>query len=140
MSDLSTQAKRAVQAEFRGQQISYGEPPEPIITVAPVHPDFGPIEVLDDEVELTVHCGRFTHVHISNYDEGITPEEHNTRVVASLVTLLHEIFADRVEFWGSHRSGGGFRTRGSQGPVSKALGVTEAEFTWSGPIKNGRTG
>lgn len=140
MTTLSALAKHAVQVNFPGLAMSYGEPPEAIITVEPVHPDFGPVEVLDDEVELTVHCGRFTHVHLSNFDEAITPEERNARIVADLIDFLRDVFADRVEFWGSHRSGGGCRVRHSQGPVSQFLGVADAEFTWSGPIKNGRTG
>jgi hypothetical protein len=131
--------KAAVRVNFPDSTVSYGESPEPIVTIAPMHPDFGTIEVIDDECELTVACGNFTHVHMSNYDEGISPEEREKRIIASLIDFLADVFTDRVEFWGSHQGGGGCRLRKSQGPVSEfALG--SATFTWSGPIKNGRTG
>jgi hypothetical protein len=139
MSNLSDMTKEAVRREFPDLRVSFGEPPDPIVTIAPMHPDFGTIEVIDEEVELTVNCGNFTHGHLSNYDEGISTDERDKRIVASLVTFLSDVFADRVEFWGSHRGGGGCRLRGSQGRVSRLV-IGGATFTWSGPIKNGRTG
>jgi hypothetical protein len=117
MSELTTLAKHAVQENFPDLAVSFGEPPNVIVTVAPKHPEFGPIEVMDDEVEFTVYCGRFTHVHLSNYDDGITPAERRGRLVESLIAFLREVFADRMVFWGSHRGGGGCRQRDSQGIV-----------------------
>jgi hypothetical protein len=104
-----------------------------------MYPEFGTIEIIDDEVELTVHCGNFTHIHLANYDEGISTDERDERIVASLIAFLSDVFADRLEFWGSHRSGGGCRRRGSQGTLSKVV-FGSVSFTWSGPITDGRTG
>jgi hypothetical protein len=133
MSNLSDMTKEAVRLTFPDSGVSYGDSPAPIVTISPKYAEFGVIEVIDDEFELTVSCGNFTHVHLSNYDEGISLDERERRIVASLVTFLSDVFADRYEFWGSHRSGGGCRVRGSQGPIS-ALILGSAAFTWSGPI------
>ena len=131
--------KEAVRANFPHHDVTYGDPPDPLVTVLPIHPEFGPIEIVDDEFELTVSCGNFTHVHLSNYDEGISTAERAKRTVESLVTFLSDVFADRVEFWGSHLGGGGCRQRGSQSKLSKLV-FGQAIFTWSGPITDERTG
>lgn len=134
MSELTELTRQAVRDSFPGLIVSHGGESGGIITIPPVHPEFGALEVLDDEDELTVHCGRFTHVHLSNYDEGISREERHRRIVARFVEFLRNVFADQYEFWGSHRGGGGCRLRGTQGLVSRVL-IGEAAFTWSGPIK-----
>jgi hypothetical protein len=139
MSHLSDLTKQAVRGNFPDLSVAYGEPPEPIVTIAPSYAEFGTIEIIDDGVELSLNCGNFTHVHMSNYDEGISSDERDRRIVVSLVDFLSDVFADRVEFWGSHRGGGGCRLRASQGHISRLV-LGSAAFTWSGPIKDGRTG
>jgi len=83
MTDLTEAVIRAVQAAFPDLEMSFGGPPNAIVRIAPAHPAFGSIEVEDDGPELTVHCGNFTHVHLSNYDEGISSEERITRMRVS---------------------------------------------------------
>lgn len=131
MSKLAAPAQRAVRASFPGLAISYDDPPKPIVTIAPVHADFGAIEILDDSFELTVYCGSFTHVHISNYDDGISDEERTERIVGSLVEFLADVFSDRLEFWGSHRTGGGCRLRGQPSHLPRIL-RGESAVRWSG--------
>ncbi len=111
----------------------YGESPDPIVTFDAIHPDFGRLEVADDQFELTIYCGNFTHIHLSNYEKGIPSEERDERIVADLVAFLADVFADRVEFFGSHRGGGGCRVRGAQGSLPPFLSEGEI-FTWSGPV------
>ena len=139
MSKLGDAAKAAVRENFPDIQARYDELPAPIVTIQPTHPDFGAIEILDADQEITVTCGNFTHVHLDNYDEGISTQERERRIVARLVSFLADVFSDRMEFWGSHRGMGGCRARGSQGAVSRALVGTTA-FVWSGPLHGGETG
>jgi hypothetical protein len=139
MSNLSDMTKEAVRLNFPDSIVNYGDSPAPVVTIAPVCPEFGAIEIIDDEFELTVSCGNFTHVHLSNYDDGISTDERERRIVASLVAFLSDVFADRYEFSGSHRGGGGCRIRGSQGAVSTLL-LGSATFAWSGPINDETTG
>jgi hypothetical protein len=139
MSSLGDGAKAAVKANFPDSRAQYDELPAPIVTIPPAHPGFGPIEICDDEVELTVNCGNFTHLHLANHDEGISTRERERRVVESLVAFLRDVFSDRMEFWGSHRGMGGCRARGSQGKLSRAV-VGTAAFVWSGPLHGGETG
>ena len=136
MSHLSEKTREAVQLNFPGVSTSYGESPDPIVTIDAIHPAFGRIEVVDDKFELTVYCGNFTHVHLSNYEKGISSEERDKRIVADLVEFLADVFSDRMEFWGSHRGGGGCRVRGSESSLSQH--VMEGDIIrWSGPV-NGR--
>jgi len=134
MSELTTLARQAVRAAYPDLATSYGEPPDPIITIPPAHPEFGPLEIMDDEIELTVNCGRFTHVHLSNYEEGITSEVRARRIVADLVEFLGDVFADRMEFWGTHAGGGGCHLRDASPGISRFWVRSREVFTWSGPI------
>jgi hypothetical protein len=137
MSHLSEETRKAVQLTFPNVRISYGESPDPIITFHAIHPDFGSIEVVDDGFELTVYCGNFTHIHLGNYDKGSSREERDKRIVADLVEFLAAVFSDRMEFWGSHRGGGGCRLRETQSSLPELVSGGGI-FTWSGPVKGGR--
>jgi hypothetical protein len=131
MSKLAAPVQRAIGANFPGLTISYDEPPRPIVTIEPVSAHFGPIEIVDDDFEITVNCGRFTHVHISNYDDGISPEERTERLVESLLEFLTDVFSDRLDFWGTHLGGGGCRLRDQPSILPRILGG-QGVFTWSG--------
>jgi hypothetical protein len=105
MSETAVLAQREVRAAFPGLTLSYSEPPAPIITVAPACSDFGAIEILDGEFEFTVYCGRFTHAHVANQDDGILSHKPSERVVERLLEFLTDLFTDRLESWGSHGGG-----------------------------------
>ena len=105
----------------------------PTATIPPKHHTWTPIQVFDDGDEVTVFFGGFTHVHFGNYDDGLTPAEREGRIVADVVAFLDDVFADKVEFFGT-RFGGGCRPRGSQGKWSRRLFGDEA-FVWSGPAR-----
>jgi hypothetical protein len=55
---------------------------------------FGDIEVIDEGYELTIYFGKFTHSHFDN--------------VEAAVACLGDVFADRLEFYGSRKGSGGF--------------------------------
>jgi hypothetical protein len=99
---------------------------EAAVVFLAAHRDVGDIEIQDDGNELTVTVGKFTHTHFANYDEGISDSERAERIVNDLVAFLEDVFADRVEFFGSHRTGGGFRPRGAESGSDL--------YVWSGPI------
>ncbi len=115
----------------RGLRIDVGN--RPTATFPPVHPAWSPIEFCDDGEEVTVHFGDFTLVHFGNYDDGLTPAERECRIVSDVVAFLHDVFADKVEFYGT-RFGGGCRSRGSQGKWSRRIFGDQA-FVWSGPAR-----
>jgi hypothetical protein len=74
--------------------------------------DFGDIEVFEDNAELIVFFGRFTHMHFSSADEALN--------------FISEVFDDRWEFY---RAGGCCR-RGGRNLLSKLVfgGKT---YVWS---------
>jgi hypothetical protein len=92
------------------------------------HPEVGDIQVCDDGDEVTVYAGNFTHGHFSNYDD--LPEGDKARDISeSVIDFLEAVFADRVAFWGSHKTGGGWR-RLDIGTQEKPKA---SEYVWSGP-------
>lgn len=103
------------------------------VVISPTWPEFGEIEVEDDGDELMVFFGKFTHSHFSNYEGALSLEQREERIAADLVQLLQEVFADRIEFYGSSKGGGGFRPRGMRGTLSK-LGFGNKAYVWSGQV------
>lgn len=99
------------------------------------HPDVGDLEIFDDGNEVTVLIGRFTHAHFDCYDKGVSESEKVTRICDDVVDFLEELFADRLELYGSHSRGGGCRAiRGKKrGVLSRALFGRDS-FVWSGPL------
>jgi hypothetical protein len=76
--------------------------------------DFGDIEILDEDDELTIYFGKFTHAHFQD--------------PSAAVDCLRAVFADELEFYGSQTGVGGFRLRGSQSQLATA---SKAQV-WSG--------
>ena len=77
--------------------------------------EFGDIEVFEDNGELTVIVGRFTHMHFTSSDAAIS--------------FLDEVFDDHWEFYRAR----GCRRRGDRTLLSKIVfgGKT---YVWSGII------
>jgi len=102
-----------------------------------VHPDVGDIEIYDDGDELTVVVGKFTHRHFSNYDQGVSQVERACRIGNDLAVFLSDLFADRIEMYGSHLGGGGTRLRDgrSRGLASKVVFGSKT-YVWSGPVRH----
>jgi len=93
--------------------------------------DIGKIEVQRDEhddKESIVSIGEITHGHFNCYEDELSGEEKQQRVVNNVMNFLESIFLDRIEFYGSRGSGGGWRLRGST-LISKDASKI---FTWSG--------
>ena len=109
-----------------GIRLESGEPRRATIPAA--HPDVGEIVLQDDGHEITAFIGRFTHSHFSNYDD--IPESEKEQVIAEDVAqFLEDLFADRVVMWGSHDSGGGWRSI----DYGDAPQPKRNEYVWTGP-------
>lgn len=100
--------------------------------------EFGDIELYDDGDEVTIFFGRFTHSHYGNYEE-IPLEEKELHIAEDVFEALNDTFNDRLEFWGSHEGGGGFReveatNEGKLGILSRIFsrGASKTCYRWSG--------
>jgi hypothetical protein len=124
-----------LKARFIGRPVIFGNPPGPVATFPAAHADVGDLVIDDDGDEFTVYVGKFTHVHFSDYDESLTESARAARIVDNLVSFLDDVFADRMEFFGSHTGGGGCRKRGAEprGMVSR-LFFGAKTYVWSGPV------
>lgn len=95
--------------------------------------DFGDLVVSGDPhaPELVVDFGRFTHGHFDCHEDGLSADARDGIIVARVLDCLDDVFADRLEFYGSHAGFGGSRPRGTQGRLSKFL-IGDQAFVWSG--------
>lgn len=98
-----------------------------------VSADFGDIVVREHphDAELVVDFGRFTHGHFDCHEDGLSADARDEIIVARVLDCLDDVFADRMEFYGSHAGFGGSRPRGTQGRLSKFL-IGDQAFVWSG--------
>jgi hypothetical protein len=113
---------------FAGRGLRIETQPRVCAIFPAAHPEVGDIQVCDDGDEVTLYAGNFTHGHFSNYDK--IPEQEKAKEISdSVVEFLEAVFADRVAFWGSHKTGGGWR-RLDAGLQEKP---EASEYVWSGP-------
>ncbi len=103
----------------------------PTVVFPAISEDFGDIDVTEQDGELTVNFGRFTHSHFCCYDNELTETQKADLIAADTVACLADVFADRLEFYGSHSGIGGFRRRGTQGALSRLI-VGRESRVWSG--------
>ena len=106
---LSDSLKRAVidllEAEFSALDFTTNPDADCFVAIRPAWDDFGRVEIQEDQGQLIVHWGRFTHSHIDSYDDD--QEEHINEIVGSLRHQVSNVIADKVAFWGQSRGGSG---------------------------------
>jgi len=94
-----------------------------IATISGCCPELGNIEVQDEITELIVFVGDITHGHFDCYEESLTQADRDKIVVSNVLDFFEEVFAGKIEFWGSNKMGGGWRPVGT-GP--------QPSITWCG--------
>jgi len=121
-------------ATFRAGSFRISEASPPVVVFHAIHPAVGDVVVHDDGDEVTVECGNFTHTHFANYDDGIDNAERAKRIADAVLGFLRDLFADQIELYGSHKSGGGWR-RVSRGPLERESTSLFGgqSYVWSGP-------
>jgi hypothetical protein len=134
---ISSHLLSRLAANFPEDSFKVSKEAAPIVVVPAVHPEVGNVEIHDDGNELTVVLGNFTHSHFANYDDGIDDAERAKRIADALIDFLKDLFADRIELYGSHKTGGGARllSRGPRGVISRTF-FGGPSYVWSGPLRN----
>ncbi|MGE3918857.1 MAG: hypothetical protein AB7F78_24485 [Hyphomicrobiaceae bacterium] len=106
-----------------------------IATMEPPWLGFGLITIDDDDDEITVYCGVFTHVHFGDYSEGSDPSARAIRISADVIAFLDAVFSDQIEFWKCRRAGG-CGPRGEQDkPHWCGTNRLYKRGVWSGPLE-----
>jgi hypothetical protein len=97
-------------------------------TIPPRWQDFGAITLHDDETEVMIRLGSFTHTHI----QGTADE-----IAAEIVQLLRDTFSDRLVFWACGVDGmGGIDVKGEEPFWSVDQRPADLRRAiWSGPIE-----
>lgn len=101
-----------------------------------VHPEFGDIAIYDDGNEITVFVGNFTHTHFPNYDEELSDSERAANIAEDVMEFLEDVFADRIEFYGSQSAMGGWRFRKDKPRGFLARALFGGRYVWSGPLED----
>jgi len=107
------------------------------VVFSAAHAEVGDLIVQDDDDEVTVFLGRFTHCHIGNYDDGLTDVGREERISNEVIRFLEETFADQVEFWGNHRGGSSRRRKPKPRSFLSKLLYGSRTYVWSGPLESG---
>ena len=125
----------------RIEVVAPGEARTPFIRIKTSESDFGDIELYDDEDEVTIYFGRFTHSHFSNYDD-IPVEEKEAHIAEDVYEVLRATLDDELEFWGSHQGSGGFQgveyaKEQKHGILSRIFngGALKTFYRWSGATR-----
>ena len=103
----------------------------PKVVFPAISESFGDIEVTEEDDELVIYFGRFTHSHFSYYENDLSEREKVDLIASQAIACLAEVFADRLEFYGSSSGSGGFRQRDSQAPLPGRI-VDRTTHLWSG--------
>ncbi len=109
--------------EFNVDQSGY------LVSIPPTYPEFGNIEIQDDNEEFIIFIGGFTHIHISCHDLTITKQKRVEVAVNEVVEFLYDLFTDKIVFWGSSENGGGFYY-----PEFSSIKNNERKWLWSGEV------
>jgi len=129
LADILTEI---IEQRFPGKATLISGEGMPFLEIKPEYEKFGTIKLFDDGDEVTIVFGNFTHSHYGNYEE-ISQNEKDQAIAEDVTTVLEDTFADRLEFWGSRNSCGGFRER--EGALKKRLFFKKIRLghVWSRP-------
>ncbi len=105
-----------------------------IATMEPPWPGFGLITIEDDDDEITVHCGVFTHVHFGGYSEVSDASARAVRISADVIAFLDAVFSDQIEFWSSGGAGGNCPRGEADKPRWWGTNRSYKRGVWSGPL------
>lgn len=103
-----------------------------IISIAPKHPDVGSIDIQDDNDELTVCIGNFTHWHVGCYEDELSEIQKAKSIAGDVAEFLQKLFDDKIIMWGGKTSGG-FYEKGHKLNSKSWWGKQHKEWVWSGP-------
>lgn len=118
--------------ESCGEGFKSSDKDDVIATFLPIHQSWKPIVICDDGDEVTVFFGDFTHKHYGYYGEKTDPEVKALSVAVDVIEDMNLVFEDKLEFF-KFGGGGGCRTSGTQGKLSKIL-FGRNGVVWSGSI------
>lgn len=96
--------------------------------------EVGPLEIMVDEEEATVHLGVHTHTHISPWSYGDESADPHATVTEGTIDYVAAVLADRVVIWSQYVNGrqvsGGAYDRELAGPTLRS--PMAAGYLWSG--------
>ena len=132
---LSEYLQSALVQNFPNRSFIFGVHPESTVEIEGPCNAISPISISDDGDELTIYFGQITHVHYGCYDDALTPDEKERKIVSDVIELLQNLFSDRIVV--SRYFNGLAAGIKNLKPNEFASGdsLISQRFVWSGPIK-----
>lgn len=106
-----------------------------IVTIPPKHPDVGSIVIEQDNDELIVGVGKFTHWHCGCYESELSEQEKALSIAEDISNFLADLFNDKIVMWGSHEEGGGFYTVNEPPNSTSSTDKQRIKWVWSGVLE-----
>jgi hypothetical protein len=106
------------------------------ISIPSGNKDFGDIEILDDQDELTICVGKFTHWHAGCYDDNLKEAQKEDAIIENVTEFLRALFSDEIVVWGNQLGGGGFCHIDKDCKSRSILGLKRNRWVWSGPLNS----
>ena len=126
----------ALKKEFPDQQVTFGEPPQPIAIFSAAHESVGKVIIYDDGDEATILIEKITHGHFNPYNPSLSEKERDALVTENVVEFLKALFSDQVllHTTADNHIGGWTRLDLENGPVE--LSPSFQYFLWTRPYKS----
>jgi len=99
------------------------------IIIPPLYNDFGDLVIQDEDYELTIYLGNFTHFHIGDFEEPI----NENKIILEASEFISDIFSNKIVMWGSNEKSGGFYYMNENPNLESSQTENHKQYTWSGP-------
>jgi hypothetical protein len=127
---LSEKLLQKLHSRFADRGLIVYDGKRPVALFPAIHDDVGDIQIWDDDHELTVYVGSL-HGHFPNYNDKLTLDAREERMVDDVLAFLEDVFAERIEFWAEGDRMGGWHERGKTNPFGRR---NAQRYVWSGPL------
>ena len=97
ISPLGLALLRALQSLESFPAHSVGNDPQKLIRFSITGKDEETVGIADDVEELTIYFDDITHIQVGNFDDDISDQERNSRIIQSAIAELDSFFAGRSE-------------------------------------------
>ena len=117
---------KEIECQFPSLQFSTDDEKK-LISIPPVCKEVGSIDIQDDDDELTIFVGNFTHWHCGYFNKRSGNLDEINEIVTEVAEYLRDMFNDKIFMWGSSRKHGGTKL------IEEGFKTKKQGYVWSGP-------
>lgn len=133
-SRLASLATSALRAAFPEVPFQYRESARVFANLPGPCAQLSPLEISDDGDEITAFLGAVTHAHVGCYDDELSAEQREERIVRDLVAFVRDLLDDRIVATTALGGRLGGWRRIEIGEPLPSGGRIWQRYVWSGPL------